>query len=76
MRHHRAQRHAVRTPFIFGVSFNPVTKKWSAFSEDTMHTLSEHNAEEGARAACRRYEEAAWRRLLARPLADLAHHAI
>ena len=72
MRHHRAQR----TPFIFGVSFNPVTTKWLAFSEDTMSTLSEHKTEEGAHAACRRYEEAAWRRLLARPLADLAHRAI
>jgi hypothetical protein len=77
MRHHR-QRHTStdRTLFIFGVSFNPVTTKWSVFSEDTMSTLSEHITEEKAHAACRRYEPAAWRRLMARPLAYLAHRAI
>ena len=77
MRHHRARNYSSmkRTLSIFGVSFNPVTKKWSAFS-NTKSILSEHVTEEQARAACRCYEAAAWRRLIARPLADLAHRSI
>jgi hypothetical protein len=75
MRYQKVRRSAVGKPIIFGVSFNPATKKWSAFSENTGRTLSEHKTEEGAHAACRSYEEVAWGRLLARSLADLANCA-
>jgi hypothetical protein len=62
---------------IFGVSLNPVTGTWFAFNEVTLTDLSEHKTEAQAHAACRRYEAAAFRRLIAStPLADLAHRAI
>ncbi len=62
---------------IFGVSFNPIAGTWFAFNEGTLTNLSEHKAEAQAHAACRRYEVAAFRRLIADiPLADLAHRAI
>jgi len=75
MRQHgvRRYRSAKRTLSIFGISFNPMTEKWSAFLEDTGVTLSEHSTEDRAVAACRRYEAAALRRLRARSLADLSH---
>jgi hypothetical protein len=80
---HRVRRYrsteqalAIQALAIFGISFNPMTGKWSAFSEDTKVTLSEHTTEHGAHAACRRYEAAALRRLKARPLADLSHRSI
>ena len=75
MPHHRVHRYpsTERTLSIFGISFSPVTEKWSTFSEDTKVILSEHTTEDGAHAACRRYEAATWRRLTARPLADLTH---
>ena len=78
MRQHgvRRYRSAKRTLSIFGISFNPVTGKWSAFPEDTRVTLSEHSTEDRAHAACRRYEAEALRRLRARPLADLFHRCI
>jgi hypothetical protein len=78
MPHHTVRRYqpTERTLWIFGISFNPVTGKWSAFSDDTKVILSEHMTEDGAHAACRRYEAAAWRRLTASPLADLAHRSI
>jgi hypothetical protein len=78
MPHHRVHRYpsTERTLSIFGISFSPVTGKWSTFSEDTKIILSEHTTEDGAHAACRRYEAAAWRRLTARPLADLTHRSI
>jgi hypothetical protein len=78
MPHHRVNRYlpTERTLSIFGISFNPVTGKWSTFSEDTKVILSEHMTQDGAHAACRRYEAAAWRRLTERPLADLAHRSI
>jgi hypothetical protein len=61
---------------IFGVAFNPITSKWSSFREDTFKVLSEHKSEAEAHAACRRYEAVLWRRMNARPLANLAHRAI
>jgi hypothetical protein len=77
MQHHRLQRpHSGRANSpIFGVAFNLVTSKWSAFRETTLEVLTEHGSE-SAHAACRRYEAALWRRMNARPLADLAHRAI
>ena len=72
----RRYRSTKRTLSIFGISFNPMTGKWSAFSEDTKAILSEHTTEVGAHAACRRYEAAALRRLTAHPLADLCHRSI
>ena len=78
MQHRRLQRHhsSRANSAIFGVAFNPVTSKWSAFRETTLENLSEHGSESEAHAACRRYEAALWRRMNARPLADLAHRAI
>ena len=78
MQHRRLQRHHSNTAnsAIFGVAFNPVTSTWSSFREDTLKVLSEHRSEAEAHAACRRYEAALWRRMNARPLADLAHRAI
>ena len=78
MQHRRLQRHHSSTANspIFGVAFNPVTSKWTAFRETTLEVLSERGSESGAHAACRRYEAALWRRMNARPRADLAHRAI
>jgi hypothetical protein len=71
-RHHSSRAHSA----IFGVAFNPVASKWSAFRETTLKVLSEHGSESEAHAACRRYKAALWHRMNARPLADLAHRAI
>ena len=78
MQHRRLQRHhrSRANSAIFGVAFNPVTSKWSAFRETTLEVSSEHGSESEAHAACRRYEAAFWPRMNARPLADLAHRAI
>jgi len=70
-------RSAERAVPIFGVSRSPVTGTWSAFNEQTLTVLSEHRTEEQAHAACRRYEVAAYRRLIAsNNLSDLAYRAI
>ena len=77
LRASRSNRALQRTVPIFGVSFNPVADTWFAFNEGTLTNLSEHKAEAQAHAACRRYEVAAFRRLIADiPLADLEHRAI
>ena len=78
MQHHRLQRpHSGRANSpIFGVAFNPVSSRWSAFRKTTLEVLSEHRSESEAHATCRRYEAALWRRMNARPLADLAYGAI
>ena len=71
------RRHSIKpTSVIFGVAFNPITSKWLSFRENRLKVLSEHRSEANAHAACRRYEAALWRRMNARPLADLAHRAI
>jgi hypothetical protein len=72
----RRYRSTERTLSIFGIAFNPVTRKWSTFSEDTKVILSKHMTEDRAHAACRRYEAAALRRLTACSLADLVHRSI
>ena len=43
MQHRRLQRHHSSTANspIFGVAFNPVTSKWTAFRETTLEVLSE-----------------------------------
>ena len=71
----RRYRSTERTLSVFGISFNPVTGKWSTFSEDTKVILSEHTTEDGAHAACRRYEAAALRRLTARQTAKENVHS-
>jgi hypothetical protein len=78
MPYHIARRYSSteRPPAIFWISFDPVTRKWFAFSEDTEVILSEHKTKGEAYGACRRYEAAAWRRMVARPLADLVHRSI
>jgi hypothetical protein len=71
------RRRAIRPNcYIFGVAFNPGTSKWASFREEPLKVLSEYRTEAEAHAACRRYENALWRRMNARPLADLAHRAI
>ena len=71
------KRSAIRSRcYIFGVAFNPGTSKWASFREEPLKVLSEHRTEVEAHAACRRYENALWRRMNARPLTDLAHRAI
>jgi hypothetical protein len=73
-----SRRHCAIRPkcYIFGVAFNPGTSKWASFREEPLRVLSEHRTEAEAHAARRRYENAHWRRMNARPLADLAHRAI
>ena len=62
---------------VFGVAFNSDVGTWSAFNEDTLTSLSEHDTEAQAHAACRRYEGAAFRRLQSGSgLAGLSHRAI
>jgi hypothetical protein len=73
---HRKSHSMDRALVMFEVAFNPITTKWSVFCEDTLTVFSEHETEQQAHAACRRYVAAAWRRLITRPLADLAHRAI
>ena len=53
---------------IFGISFDPVAGTWAAFNQDTRTVLSAHKSEAQAHAACRRYEDAAFRRLLSSPV--------
>jgi hypothetical protein len=78
MRYRSSQRrHSIKpASLIFGVAFNPTTSKWSSFCDNTQKVLSENRSEAKAHAACRHYEAALWRRMNARPLADLAHRAI
>ncbi len=67
MRHQtKYSDHSVeRTLPIFGVSLNPVTGTWSTFNEETLTVLSEHRSAAQAHGACRRYEERAYRRMIA-----------
>jgi hypothetical protein len=79
MRHQtKISYHSVaRSLPIFGVSLNPITGTWSAFNGETLTILSEHRSAAQAHGACRRYEEKAYRRMIAGgPLPGLAHRAV
>ena len=78
MRHRRVPRHhsSRANSAIFRVAFNPDTSRWLALRKTTSEVLSEHRPGSEAHATCLRYEAALWRRMNARPLADLAHRAI
>lgn len=79
MRHQeKGSDHSVeRTLPFFGVSLNPITGTWSAFDGETLTILSEHRSAAQAHGACRRYEERAYRRMIAGGLlSGLAHRTI
>ena len=59
---------------IFGTAYDVSTDRWVAFNEETLATLSEHDTEVEALAACRRYLERELRR--GNILHYLLHHTI
>jgi hypothetical protein len=59
---------------IFGAAYDVSADRWVAFNEDTLTSLSEHDTEADALAACRRYTEREMRR--GNILHYLSFHAI
>ena len=47
---------------IFGTALDASTGRWIAFNEETLTSLSEHDTEADALAACRHYFERGARR--------------
>ncbi len=61
---------------MFAAVFDLVSGRWVVVNEETLSALSEHETEEQARAACRRYTEREKRRRAINPFLHLSARAI